>query len=208
VQPETAKYEVFRQPQLRFLGARAICAIEGTPRIAVATFVSPDATAPGQEPDSAKLLFFDTETNSFVDEAVPLPGCKVIAGIIQIPGTRKLVGIGLHDAVPDADSDDSFTGPGTVFVYDLDAAKTGLQEVFPYPICGREGRPLTVAPDGSVWFSGGGGIFRVEPCGTAIEALAACGARGNMVFLNGSVFMDGGKGIRWADIRNLISKEK
>jgi len=198
--PKTDQVADSLRKPFRLLGVSALCPIDGGRQIGIVTCVSPDPNVPGQEPEAARLFVYDVARRSLVLEATPMPDHKVLTAVIQAPGTRRLVGLGLRGVTPAPEMDDAFYGDGELFFFDLDAKKTLKRIPFDFPISRREVRPIAAAPDGTLWVSGGGGIIRIDPQKMTAEPLATCPPSGNMIFVGRTLYMVGGPTLRYGDV--------
>jgi len=190
----------------KLLGVSEVSPVDGGRLMALVTWVSPDPNYPGQEPDAGRLFLYDVQRKRIIREETPLPGVQVLKSVVQAPGMRRLVGLGLRGVRPAFDMDDAFFGNGELFFYDLDAGKTLKRIAFAFPLSRREGRAIVAAPDGSLWVSGGGGIVRINPQEMTAEPLATCPPSGNMTFLRRTLFMVGGTGLRYGDVSAFLRR--
>lgn len=206
----------WRAPVFESLGVRALCPVNNWKQLAIATWVSEDPLKPQEAPAEARLFLFDVERNTIEWSGVPLPGCKVLVGIIPAPGTNRLIGVGLRGVNPTDKDDDSFYDDAHVFIFDLDERRTVADFPLDFRLGQREGRPLVVAPDGTVWAAGGiggsviagphdGGILRIDATKLTITPVARCdGPVGNFTFIGNTIYMVGGKSLRFGDVTSLL----
>jgi hypothetical protein len=204
------------------LGVRAITSIDHGRQLAIATWVSADAAHPEATPAEARLFLFDVAQGQITWSGVPLPGCKVLIGLLQAPAPADhlLIGMGLPGVNPTDEDDDSFYDDATLFFFDLTTKQTVATIPLAFRVGLREGRPFAPAPDGTVWAVGGiggnvlegphdGGIFRIDAATQRVTPVARVkGTLGNFVFIGTTMYLAGADHLRWADVAGLLQKQR
>lgn len=188
------------------LGIYEVCPIEGGRRLALATAVSPDPLAPGQDPASASIILYDVAKRAVDFEAVPLAGCKIITALAPVPGTTLLAGLGLEGVEPSMEADNHYDGNHTLFFYDWKARKTVNATPLPFQADRNFGRAFVEGPDGALWLCGGGGLARIDPKTLALEPVAKIGTDGNLLFAGKTLYLGGSAGLRSGDITPFLRK--
>jgi hypothetical protein len=219
--PADNSLQLWRTPMFLQLGVRAITSIDHGRQLAIATWVSADARHPEETPAEARLFLFDVAQGQITWSGVPLPGCKVLIGLLQAPAPADhlLIGMGLPGVNPTDEDDDSFYDDATLFFFDLNTKQTVATIPLAFRVGLREGRPFALAPDGTVWSVGGiggsvlegphdGGIFRIDAATQRVTPVARVkGTLGNFVFIGTTMYLAGADRLRWADVAGLLRRQ-